>query len=210
MTDQQREIGTRIRERLLARIPEPYKLRIGYRLPISKEIPLIEANDADLDAIITKDWENYAFFKIELRSVYYYEENVEKSYPHVANRAKDAGFAYAIIYREDGDREEFLIRDLRKSLSNSHFVPVCTFNELMYILFDEPEDVPSQLDWKMGIWKLLNNPNKEHWHNKDAFEYLLKVRVQFDASSKYTNKSAPDSPNTSTKKHLLSNSSSRD
>ncbi len=184
MTDQQREIGTRIRERLLARIPEPYKLRIGYRLPISEEIPLVETNDADLDAIITKDGENYAFFKIELRSVYFYGEKAEKAYPHVSKRAKDAGFAYAIIYREDGDKEEFLIRDLRKSLSNSHFVPVCTFDELMYILFDEPEDVPSQLDWKMGIWKLLNNPNKEHWHNKDAFEYLLKVRVQFDAATK--------------------------
>ena len=184
MTDQQREIGTRIRERLLARIPEPYKLRIGYRLPISEEIPLVETNDADLDAIITKDGENYAFFKVELRSVYFYGEKAEKAYPHVSKRAKDAGFAYAIIYREDGDKEEFLIRDLRKSLSNSHFVPVCTFDELMYILFDEPEDVPSQLDWKMGIWKLLNNPNKEHWHNKDAFEYLLKVRVQFDAATK--------------------------
>lgn len=57
MTNQQREIGTRIRERLLARIPELYKLRIGYRLPISDEIPLIETNDADLDAIITKDGE---------------------------------------------------------------------------------------------------------------------------------------------------------
>lgn len=191
MTDQQKEIGLRIRERLLARIPELYKLRIGQRLPISDDISFIETNDADLDAIITKEGENYAFFKIELRSAYYYRLSVEKGYPHVSRRAKDAGFAYAIIYREDGDRDEFLIRDLRKSLSNSHFVPVATFEELMYILFDEPTDVPSQVDWKMGIWKFMKNPKPHHWHNKGALESLLTAHVHYDTIKKQC-RLAPD------------------
>lgn len=183
MTDRQKEIGMKIRERLLARIPEPYILKIGSYLKIGDSIPAIETNDADLDAIITKDGKNYAFFKVELRSAYNYTEDVEEDYPDVANRAKDAGFTYAIIYREDGDKEEFLIRDLLKSLSDSQYVPVATFEELMYILFDEPENAPSQVDWKMEIWNLLNDSHKEHWHNNKAFEYLLNVRVQFDTAT---------------------------
>ena len=173
----------KIRERLLARIQEPYKLKIGYHLQISDSIPPIITHNKDLDALITKDGENFAFIKIELRSVYYYEDNAENAYPHVANRAKDAGFAFAIIYREYRDKEEFLIRDLRKNMPDNQFMPVATFDEIMCYLFDEPTDTPSQLDWKIEIWKLMNDSNNEHWHNRDALEYLLNVHVQFDTAT---------------------------
>ena len=184
MTEEQRTIGKRIKTRLLEQIPEEYTLRVGYKLNVNDGIPPVITHEMDLDAFITKDGENFAFIKIELRSTYFYCESDEKRYPHYAKLAKDSGFSYAVIFREYGDRDEFLIRDLRKGLSSSSFVPVQSFEELLYILFNEPSDTPSQIEWKMSVQRIMNAPNHNRWDFKDALLCLQKAHVTFDTATK--------------------------
>ena len=64
MTDQEREIGTRIWNRMKEMVPEPYKLKMGMdQTPIKTYTHV-------LDGLITKDGANYAIMKIELNSLY--------------------------------------------------------------------------------------------------------------------------------------------
>ena len=178
MTDQEREIGTRIWNRMKEMVPEPYKLKMGMdQTPIKTYTHV-------LDGLITKDGANYAIMKIELNSLYCYASN-KKEYPHFSKQAKDAGYAFAVILREDGDKEEWIIRDLRKNLHESQFVPVVSMDELMYILFDEPTDVPSQIDWKMSIRKLMNRRVGSYTgYGHHCLDELQNARVLFDAATK--------------------------
>lgn len=165
---------------------------VGYRLNVNDAIPPVITHDKDLDAFITKDGENFAFIKIELRSTYFYCESDEKRYPHYAKLAKDAGFSYAVIFREYGDRDEFLMRDLRKGLSITSFVPVASLEELVYILFNEPDNEPSQVDWKMSIVKVLKDPKKGRWNYKRALESIQKAHVTVDKTTKHCSVSAEE------------------
>lgn len=179
MTDQEREIGTRIWNRMKEMVSEPYKLKMGMNQTPIKTYTHV------LDGLITKDGANYAIMKIELNSLYCYASN-KKVYPHFSKQAKDAGYSYAVILREDGDKEEWLIRDLRKHLHESQFVPVTSMDELMYILFNEPVGEPSQIDWKMSIRKLMNKRVGGYMGyglGHHCLDVLQNARVRFDIAT---------------------------
>ena len=180
MTDEQRAIGKQIKDRLVEYIRDLYGLKVGMLLTPIKTYSEV------LDALITKDGANYAIVKIELNSLYYYSSN-KKVYPRFSKQAKDAGYSYAVILREHGDKEEWLIRDLRRNLHDSQFVPVASMEELVYILFYEPTDVPSQIDWKMSIRSLMNRKVGGYFGpglGRHCLDVLQNARVRFDNTTK--------------------------
>ena len=178
MKEAEYKIGKEIKDRLVELVREPYGLKVG------KNLTSIKPTNGVLEALITKDGANYVIVKIELLSLYYYSEK-ERAYPAFSREAKEKGYAYAVILREDSDKEEILIRDLHGNLHDSQFVPVASMEELAYILFDEPTDTPSQIDWKMSIRKLMNKRVGGYsGYGHHCLDELQNARVVFDTATK--------------------------
>ena len=71
-------------------------------------------------------------------------------------------------------------------------MPVASLEELVYILFNEPDNEPSQVDWKMSIVKVLKDPKKGRWNYKRALESIQKAHVTFDKTTKHCSVSAEE------------------
>ena len=180
MKEAEYKIGKEIKDRMVELVREPYGLKVG------KNLTSIKPTNGVLEALISKDGANYAIVKIELLSLYYYSEK-ERAYPAFSKEAKEVGYAYAVILREHSNKEEILIRDLRGKLHDSQFVPVASMEELVYILFDEPHDTPSQIDWKMSIRSLMNKKVGGYLGyglTLHCLDVLQNARVKFDNITK--------------------------
>lgn len=176
---QQSEIEAKMKVQMDGIVHAPYAFTIG------EHISPIRTCEEDLDVIITKDGENYAIIKIVLTTLFNYVWDTTV-YHKLADKARDAGYAYSVVYRLDDDEDEILIQDLRITKPQSKlYVPAETIKDMAYLLFEDV-GTPRQMDWRIRMGRFIKWAENKHFSSFTihALERLQASLVTFDATTK--------------------------
>ena len=183
LTEEQKKIQSEIEAKMKAQmdgiVHAPYAFTIG------EHISPIRTTSGDLDVIITKDGENYAIMKILLTSLFDYIWDVTVYKHEMVEQARDAGFAYAVVYRLD-DEDEIWAQDLRITQQQSKlYVPAKSIEDMAYLLFEDVE-VPRQMDWRIRMGRFIKWAENKHFtsFSIQALERLQASRMTFDEVTK--------------------------